>query len=95
MFLSIYHNKIFHHKKEYTFPIIGITETWLKANPIFNSGIIDIDKSEVNSRRDISVIILYRPPNTDSRIFMKDMEEMFFFVVEKMIYLNQQILHTG
>ena len=80
---------------EYTFPIIGITETWLKAHnvdcyfingyfheydirpnrtgggvslfivnslmytgrtdihiyPIFNIGIIDIDKSKVNSRR--------------------------------------------
>ena len=106
---------------EYTFPIIGIMETWLKAhnvdcyfingysheydirpnrtgggvslfranslmytrrsdihiNPIFNIVTIDINKSEVNSRRNISVIILYRTPNTDSTILMKDMEEMF------------------
>ena len=126
---------------EYTFPIIGITETWLKAhnvdchfingysheydirpnrtgggvslfianslmytrrsdihiNPIFNIVIIDIDKSEVNSRRNISVIILYRPPNTDSTIFMKDMEEMFtiltsenrdIFMISIMIHLK-------
>ena len=49
----------------------------IHINPIFNIVIIDIDKSEVKSRRHISVIILYRHPNTDSTIFMKDMELMF------------------
>ena len=47
----------------------------IHINPIFNIVIIDTDKSEVNSRRNISVIILYSPPNTD--ITMNDMEEMF------------------
>ena len=114
---------------EYTFPIIGITETWLKAhnvdchfinrysheydirpnrtgggvslfianslmytrrsdihiNLIFNIVIIDIDKSEVNSRRNISVIILYRPPNTDSTIFM---EEMFTILTSENRIMN-------
>ena len=99
---------------DYTFPIIGITETWLKShnvdghfineydirlnrtgggvslfvanslmytrrkdiqlNSIFNSIILDIDKSDINSKRNVSVIIVYRPPNT---IFIKDMEKMF------------------
>ena len=120
---------------EYTFPIIGITETCLKAhnvdchfinghsheydirpnrtgggvslfiansimytrrrdihiNSVFNSVIIDIDKSEVNSRRNISVIILYRPPNTDSTIFMKDMEEMFTILTSE----NRDIFMIG
>ena len=53
----------------------------IHINPIFNSVIIDIDKSEVNSRRNISVIILYRPPNTDSTIFMKDMEEIMYKII--------------
>ena len=60
-------------------------------NPTFNIVIIDIDKSEVNSRRNISVIILYRPPNTDSTLFMKDMEEMFTILTSE----NRDIFMIG
>ena len=63
----------------------------IHINPIFNIVIIDIDKSEVNSRRNISVIILYRPPNTDSTIFMKDMEEMFTILTSE----NRDIFMIG
>ena len=57
----------------------------IHINPIFISVILDIDKFEVNSRRNISEIILYRPPNTDSTIFMKDMEEMFTILTSENI----------
>ena len=68
----------------------------IHINPIFNIVIIVIDKSEVNSRINISVITLYRPPNTDSTIFMKDMEEMFTILTSEdrdifMIDLNLKI----
>ena len=63
----------------------------IHINSIFNIVIIDIDKSEVNSRRNISVIIVYRPPNTDSTLFMKDMEEMFTILTSE----NRDIFMIG
>ena len=63
----------------------------IHINPFFNSVIIYIDKSEVNSNGNISVIILYRPPNTDSTIFMKDMEEMFTILTSE----NRDIFMIG
>ena len=135
MAASLYKLKLLIDDLEYTFPIIGITETWLKTynvdchfihgysheydirpngtgggvslftanslmhtgrsdihiNPIFNIVIIDTNKSEVNSRRNISVIILYGPPNTDSTIFMKDIEEMFTILTSE----NRDIFMIG
>ena len=44
-----------------------------------------MDKTYVNSIINISVIILYRPPNTDSTICMKDMEEMFTILTSENI----------
>ena len=38
----------------------------IQFNPIFNSIIIDIDRSELRSTRHMSVILVYRPPNTES-----------------------------
>ena len=37
----------------------------IKFNSIFNSIIIYIDKTELNSKRNVSIIIIYRPPNTE------------------------------
>ena len=103
---------------DYTFPTIGLTETWLKPhnvdcflikgysheynirpmrtgggfslfiadsltftrrydikfNSIFNSIIIDIDKTELNSKRNVSIIIIYRPPNTESLLFINELD---------------------
>ena len=42
----------------------------IKFNSIFNSIIIDIDKTELNSKRNVSIIIIYRPPNTESLLFI-------------------------
>ena len=67
--------------------LMYICRSDIHKNPIFNIVIIDIDKSEVNSRRNISVIILYRPPNTDSTTFMKDIEEMFTILTSEYIYI--------
>ena len=105
---------------DYTFPIIGPTETWLKPhnvdcffikgysheynirpkrtgggvslfiadsliftrrndikfNSIFNSIIIDIDKTELNSKRNVSIIIIYRPPNTESILFINELDRI-------------------
>ena len=127
--------KLFIEDLDYTFPIIGITETWLKShnvdchfingysheydirlnragggvslfvanslmytrrkdiqlNSIFNSIILDMDKSDINSRRNVSVIIVYRPPNTDSTIFIKDMEKMFTILTSE----NRDIFMIG
>ena len=95
--------KLLLYDLDYTFPIIGLTETWLKPhnvdcffikgysheynrrpkrtgegislfiaesliftrrndikfNSIFNGIIIDIDKTELNSKRNVSIIIIY------------------------------------
>ena len=105
---------------DHPFPIIGLTETWLKHhnvdyfsikgylheynlrpkragcgvsffisnklmysrksdiqfNPVFNSIIIDIERSELRSTRHMSVILVYGPPNTDSSIFINDLEKI-------------------
>ena len=65
-------------------------DIWMLVTSVnlINIVIIDIDKSEVNSRRNISVIILYRPPNTDSTIFM---EEMFSILTSE----NRDIFMIG
>ena len=127
--------KLFIGDLDYTFPIIGITETWLKSHPvdchfingycheynirsnragggvslivanslmytrrkviqlnsIFNSIILDIDKSDINSRRNVSVIIVDSPPNIDSTIFIKDMEKMFTILASE----NRDIFMIG
>ena len=47
----------------------------IKLYPLFYYIILDIDKSELNAIRNISLVIVYnRPPNTDSSIFIKDMD---------------------
>ena len=63
----------------------------IQLNSIFNSSILDIDKSDINSRRNDSVIIVYRPPNTDSTIFLKDMEKMFTILTSE----NRDIFMIG
>ena len=101
----------------YTFPIIGVTETWLKphnvenfylenyshefdirhnktrggvslfltSNMIYsrrddiilsseiNNVTVDI-KREINGHSNISLILVYRPPNTDCSLFFDDLE---------------------
>ena len=56
--------------------LIYTRRKYIQLNPIFNYIISDIEKSELNSSRNISVIIVYRPPNTDSSIFIRDMGAM-------------------
>ena len=56
--------------------LIYTRRKYIQLNPIFNYIIIDIDKSELNSRRNISVILVYIPLNTDSSIFIRDMKAM-------------------
>ena len=41
--------------------------------------------------RNVSVIIVYRPPNTDSTIFIKDMEKMFTILTSE----NRDIFMIG
>ena len=41
-------------------------------NSVFNS--ITIEKCEVDAMRNVSVIIVYRPPNTDSSLFINEQE---------------------
>ena len=38
----------------------------IQFNPVFNSIIIDIERSELRSTRHMSVILVYIPPDTDS-----------------------------
>lgn len=112
--------KILISNLNYSFPILGFTETWLKPynldifnytgynqehdirpeqqgggvslfianqllytrrndiqfNPSFNHVIINIDKKELESHFDISVIVIYRPPNTDTSTFLDELENM-------------------
>ena len=46
----------------------------IQFNQLFNSIIIDIERSEMTSTRHISVRLVYRPPNIDSSIFINDLE---------------------
>ena len=48
----------------------------IRFNSIFNSIIIDIDKTELNSKRNVSIIIIYRPPNTESLLFINELDRM-------------------
>ena len=49
----------------------------IQFNPLFNSIIIDIERSEqLRSTRHMSVILVYRPPNADSSIFINDLERI-------------------
>ena len=50
---------------------------YIKLNPIFNYIILNVNTSELNSIRNISLIIVYRTLNTDSSIFINDIETMF------------------
>lgn len=105
---------------KFSFPIIGITENWLKPhnvdifhikgysheynirpkkigggvslflsthlmytrrhdiqlNPVFNSVTVDIQRHELNCSKDVTVILVYRPPNTNSLLFFKDLERI-------------------
>ena len=45
-------------------------------NSVFNSITIDIDKCELDAMQKVSVIIVYRPPNTDSSLFMNELERI-------------------
>ena len=104
----------------YDFPIIGITENWLKPhnvdtvqlegysheynirpkkigggvslflssnimykrrddiqfNSLFNSVTVDIQKKELYCCKDVTVIAVYRPPNTNSLLFFEDLERI-------------------
>ena len=119
---------------DHSFPIIGLTETWLKPhnvdcfsikeysheynlrpnrvgggvsffisnklmysrrngiqfNPLFNSIIIDIERSELRSTRHMSVILVYRPPNTDSSIFINDLERILIKLASEYIYFYER-----
>ena len=44
--------------------------------PLFNGIIVYIERSELSSIRIISIILLYRPPNTDSSIFINDLQRI-------------------
>ena len=48
----------------------------IQFNPLFNNIIIDIERSELRSTRHMPVILVYRPPNTDSSIFINDLERI-------------------
>ena len=48
----------------------------IKFNSIFNSIIIDIDKTELNSKRNVSIIIIYRPPNAESILFINELDRI-------------------
>ena len=121
---------------DHSFPIIGLTETWLKHhnvdcfsikgysyeynlrpnrteggvsffiynklmysrrsdiqfNPVFNSIIIDIERSDLRSTRHMSVILVYRPPNTDSSIFINNPERI---LISKLDSKNRDIFMIG
>ena len=49
----------------------------IKFNSIFNSIITDIDKTELNSKRNVSIITIYRPPNTESLLFINELDRIF------------------
>ena len=55
----------------------------IHLNYIFNSIIIDSDKSELDSRRNVSVIIVYRPLSNDSSLFINDIEIILTFLKQK------------
>ena len=71
--------------------LINTRIKYIQLNPIFNYIIVDIDKSELNSRINISIIIVYRPPNTDSSIFIRDMEAMITTLTSE----NREIYMLG
>ena len=60
----------------------------IQFNPLFNSIIIDIERSELRSTRHMSVILVYRPPNTDSSIFINDLGR----ILTKLASENRDIL---
>ena len=60
-------------------------------NPVLNSIIIDIERSELRSTRHMSVILVYRPPNTDSSIFINDIEK----ILSKLDSENRDIFMIG
>ena len=45
-------------------------------NCVFNSITIDLDKCELDAMRNVSVNIVYRPPNTDSSLFLNELERI-------------------
>ena len=49
----------------------------IQFNPLFNSILIYIERSELRSTRHMSVLLVYRHPNTDSSIFINDLERIF------------------
>ena len=63
----------------------------IQFNPVFNSIIIDIERSEITSIRHMSVILVYRPPNTDSSIFINDIEK----ILSKLDSENRDIFMIG
>ena len=48
----------------------------IQFNPLFNGIIIDIERSKLSSIRIISIILVYRPPKTDSSIFINNLERI-------------------
>ena len=48
----------------------------IQFNPLFNGNIIDIERSELGSIRVIYIILVYRPHDTDSDIFINDLERI-------------------
>ena len=43
-------------------------------NSEINSVTVDIEKREINGQSNISLILVYRPPNTDCSLFFGDLE---------------------
>ena len=60
---------------------------YIQFNPLFKGIIIDIERSELNSIRIISIILVYRPPNTDSNIFINDFEIILSKLDSKNIFI--------
>ena len=63
----------------------------IQSNLLYNSIIIDIERYEMTSTRHISVILVYRPPNTDSSIFINDLER----ILTKLVSENIDIFMIG
>ena len=43
-------------------------------NSEINSVTVDIEKREINGQSNISLILVYRPPNTDCSLFFDDLK---------------------
>ena len=63
----------------------------IQFNSLLNGIIIDIERSKLISIRIISIILVYRPPNTDRSIFINDLER----ILSKLDSANRDIFMIG